>query len=491
MSRRSGVGIGLLGLLAALPLVAGCGGGSAKDDSGATIVPATAPAYIAIDTDQSSEQWQAASRLADRFPGKQKAVSSVERSLKEGAGLDWKTDIEPALGSEIDIAWLDFAGGGNDVVGLVKPKDEQAFERLVARGNAKDTTSKLLYEKVGEWEALSDKQAVLDRFRSESKAATAMLADDPSFVRAMDAVSNDSLLRAYVNGTKVMETVRQQGDQSVDQLVAKAGTLEWLVAGVGATSEGVRFDAVVRGTPGKLLQGNGGQVLFHPTLPSTVPGNTLLYLSFHGSKGMFGSLDKDVPQLDTEQMAPVRKLIGELGALLEGEDAIYVRNPPPGSKLPEITLLAVPGSSVDGAATLDRVLNDPKLNLDQRPQPATIGGVSARELDFGQFKLDYADVNDKLIVTDGPSGIRAVADPAGTLADDQNYSDAAGGSGLPDKTQGFLYVNVTGGLALGQRLAGAPIPKAVKRNLGPLRSAIEYGVSRPSEIQVTFFLRIE
>jgi hypothetical protein len=52
-------------------------------------------------------------------------------------------------------------------------------------------------------------------------------------------------------------------------------------------------------------------------------------------------------------------------------------------------------------------------------------------------------------------------------------------------------VNVTGGLALGQRLAGAPIPASIKRNLKPLRSAIEYGVARPSELQVTFFVRIK
>jgi hypothetical protein len=30
----------------------------------------------------------------------------------------------------------------------------------------------------------------------------------------------------------------------------------------------------------------------------------------------------------------------------------------------------------------------------------------------------------------------------------------------------------------------------VKRNLGPLRSAVEYAPSRPSEVEVTFFVRI-
>jgi hypothetical protein len=114
---------------------------------------------------------------------------------------------------------------------------------------------------------------------------------------------------------------------------------------------------------------------------------------------------------------------------------------------------------------------------------------SARSLPES-LKLDYAEVAHKLVLTDTPAGIQALASPKATLADAPSYTDAAKDSGLPARTQGFLYANVRGGLALGQRLAGAPIPKSVKRNLGPLRSAIEYGATRPSEIQITFFLRI-
>jgi len=59
-----------------------------------------------------------------------------------------------------------------------------------------------------------------------------------------------------------------------------------------------------------------------------------------------------------------------------------------------------------------------------------------------------------------------------------------------DQVQGFLYVNVRGGLGLARRLAGARIPGSVERNLGPLKSALMYAATRPSEVQLTFFVRI-
>jgi hypothetical protein len=43
---------------------------------------------------------------------------------------------------------------------------------------------------------------------------------------------------------------------------------------------------------------------------------------------------------------------------------------------------------------------------------------------------------------------------------------------------------------LAQRLSSAPIPAAVKRNIGPLKSLVEYAAGRPSELQLTLFVRI-
>src|SRR5205085_6640430 len=71
----------------ALALAAGgCGGTSATGTgatSAASIVPATAPAFIAVDTDLKSAQWQAVDRLASAFPDKAVALERIRAELRK------------------------------------------------------------------------------------------------------------------------------------------------------------------------------------------------------------------------------------------------------------------------------------------------------------------------------------------------------------------------------------------------------------------------
>jgi hypothetical protein len=106
-------------------------------------------------------------------------------------------------------------------------------------------------------------------------------------------------------------------------------------------------------------------------------------------------------------------------------------------------------------------------------------------------RLYWADVGRRLVVTDRPGAFGEIKGTPAPLSQSGEYNGALDSSGMPDKTQGFLYVNVHGGIAYAQKAAGLPIPGSVKRNLRPLRSAVEYAATRPSEIQVTFFLRIK
>ena len=281
-------------LAAALSCVAltaaGCGGrAGAGSEGAATIVPASAPAYVAVDTDLESDQWSAVDELASKFPGKQKAIESLERQLLD-AGLDYAVDVEPALGPELDVVWLDFDNDGENVVALLQPDDEAAFERLVAKANAKDPDDQLVSGKVGDWQALAEKQSIIDRFRTATQAGGPVLADDPSFRSAMDSVSDPSLAKLYVSGTKVMNAIREYAGTDADDVVAQLGTLDWIAAAARATDSGLRFDAVVRGTPGKALDGSGAS-LFTATLPERVPAGAVLYYTFHGSKGLLGGIE--------------------------------------------------------------------------------------------------------------------------------------------------------------------------------------------------------
>ena len=77
------------------------------------------------------------------------------------------------------------------------------------------------------------------------------------------------------------------------------------------------------------------------------------------------------------------------------------------------------------------------------------------------------------------------------LNESENYKDAVSSSGLPDQPQMVLYVDIHSTIPAVERLESAPIPAEVKRNLTPLRSAVEYAVSRSHELEVSFFLSIK
>src|SRR5215210_132180 len=126
------------GILAAVALVAaGCGGTTAPGAGGADIVPASAPAFIGVNVDTDSSQWRMLDELASRFPDKAKAMKLFDSAL-DSEHLDWKRDVKPALGSEVDLIWLDFDNDGGDFVALVQPDDKQKFEKLIKE--ARDDT---------------------------------------------------------------------------------------------------------------------------------------------------------------------------------------------------------------------------------------------------------------------------------------------------------------------------------------------------------------
>ena len=469
-------------------LAAGCGSATTTGAGAASVVPAGVPVYIAIDSDPDSSQWRTMNALADQFPDKQKAVDALERSLRNEAGLDFERDVKPALGPEIDVVWLDFDHGGNDVVALMQPNDEAAFQRAVAQGNAKDPSDQLLYEKVGDWEVMSERRAAIDTFKRMADPNGPMLADDPAFSRAMDEYSDDALVKAYVSGAAVMDKLRSSIPADARDLVDKLGTLDWIAGSIRTTADGVRLDTTVRGVPGSLLRSAGSNAgsSFEPALPNLIPDDALAYFAFHGTAGMLSGI-RDNPALAGPDLEPVREILRKIGTLMEGEDALYVR--PGTDRLPEVTLVTEPSPGYDPAIVLDGILAD--AHFASHVERTTIDGHEARVIPLGgDVRILYADVGGNLVVTDLPAGISGFASGGPALAQSDRYSDAVTASGAPKKVEELFYVDVRGGVDLAKRLSSAPIPDEVKRNLGPLRSAVQYAASRPSEVQLTFFVRI-
>jgi hypothetical protein len=443
------------------------------------------PLFVALDTDLSSSQWRAVDELSSKFPDKQKAVDAINQQLLK-KGLDWNRDLKPALGSEIDVVTLDFAHP-DETVALMQPKDEGAFERAVKKGNAGDPSSKLVYEKFHGWTLMSDKQKAIDAFKQASDAAKRTLSEDKNFSAAMSK-AGDGILRAYVNGASVMATARKFMGPDAGSYFKKLGTLDWLLMTLRAKSDGIAWDTTVHGTPGKAFK-NVNAHASNGSLQKAVPKDALLYLAFHGSKGMLGGLG-DNPVMQQFGAKGLGDALQQVGRILEGENALYVRAA--GTKdVPEVTFIAAHGGGFDGAAALDRVLNRFAKELGSRPQRTTIAGVPARVIGAGPIAVRYANVKGRLVITDLPSGIVFAKNGGKTLADSREYQDAARSSGLPASPQVVLYVDIHSTIPVIDRFGGARIPAGVQRNLKPLRSAVEYAVSRSHEIQVSFFLRIQ
>jgi len=475
----------MAGVLAVTALLAaGCGGTTAQVGSGASsIVPASAPAFIAIDSNPASSQWQMINELASKFPDKQKAVDSIKQDMAKD-GVDWAKDVEPALGDELDFVWLDFENNGEDVVGLTQPKSQSKFKTLVEKANkaASKPDDKVFYDTFKGWAVIAPAKKTIDRFEQESTTAASALADDKSFTQSMNRLGNEAVVRAYVNGKFLMKLARRYGGTRVQPYINKLGTLDWIAARLGATSEGIGFDTIVHGTPGSLFKGSSKSGSFSPKLLGSVPADALVYLSFHGSKGMFNGLQQNAA-FNTPEFRQFARPLQQIGRILEGENAIYAR---PGANLPEVTLVSTPDTL--GTPIVDRMV---KKLAGTAPQAETVAGTRVHAMAEHGMGLYYADVNGKFVVTDQPQGIRAATGSRKSLSESSEFQQAKDASGMPDKTWSTLYVNIHASVPYGEKLAQQHIPAEWARNIKPLRSAVEYAASHTHEVQITFFLRIK
>lgn len=451
-------------------LAAGCGGTTAQVGTGASsIVPASAPAFISIDANPSSAQWRTIDALASKFPDKQKAVDSIKEDLSK-EDVSWEHDLRPVLGKELDFVWLDFENNGRNVVGLTQPTNRAKLRALIGKLNTQPSTKasdKVVYDSFKGWTVIAAKQATIDRFEQESDGAAASLADDKPFKESMDRLGSDSVVRAFVNGKFLMQLARRRGGAKLEPYLDKVGTLDWLALRMGATSEGLGLDTIVHGTPGSLFKGASKSGSFNSKLLGTVPADALVYLSFHGTKGMFNGLQQN-PALNTPQFRQFAQPLQQLGRVLEGENAIYAR---PGKGLPEVTLVATPPKGVNGAAIVDRLV--------KRSAGGAVSGIY------------YANVDGKLVVSDQQVALGALRGGGKSLSDSGEFNGAKDASGMPDKTWSTLYVNIHSSVPYVEKLAHAHIPGEIARNLKPLRSAVEYAASHTHELQISFFLRIK
>ena len=127
MARR----LAIVAVLAIAGLVSGCGGVAAQIPESASLAPADAVVFARFTTDNDSSQWQKAKSVLERIPGVRDAlVTEIEQGLSD-EGLDWETDVAPALGDEVVIV----ATAKLRPIVLLDPDSEEKLDALLAKSD--------------------------------------------------------------------------------------------------------------------------------------------------------------------------------------------------------------------------------------------------------------------------------------------------------------------------------------------------------------------
>jgi Protein of unknown function (DUF3352) len=482
--------IGVIAAFAALFVAAGCGGSASHQTAavggGASVAPASAVAYVSVDSNLDSAAWTRAKALLDRFPGKDELIANLRSSLRQ-EGLDWETDVKPALGDEVDAVWLDFQNNGDNVIGLTKPKDAAKFNALLAKAKKPP-----VHEEVDGWTVFAESRALLDRF-DKARSDSGSLADDSTFSDHSGDLSADSIAAAWVRGSAAQTAFDRRLNASglpAGATKKQFGTLDALTAAVTPGSDGIKLAATFSGDL------DAGVSSYHAELPGAVPAGAIFYLSVNNIGDNLRKLLDSVPNFD-QQRAQIELALGypldDVFALLSGEAGLAVY--PNEGGTPGVLLAAKVNNETKAQNILNRLVTLAALSGRFHAQTVQIGAVQAKEIKLSDAMSAYAAVFDgNLVTTNSRKLIEDMQGAGPKLSDDSAYQAALTGARVPQDTNGFLYADLKETIEYVipyVEVQGGTVPQTVKDNTAPLRGLLVYVSKDGGGYTLTGFLGIQ
>ncbi len=466
-------------------VLTGCGAKETSGDTnGAQIAAASTPAFLSIDTDPKSAQWQLVDDLLDSFPGKPHLLEFIRSSLLGEMRLDYERDVRPALGPEIDLAWLDFEAGGSNVVALTQPKDEDAFKRMARQLARPDPVA---FGKVGDWLVFSDTKAKVDRFRDQANSGD-KLAEHKEFQAALAELPDESLVYGYAGGNDLTEAFRKVAEGVPGY--SQEGDLEFMATALVAEEKGLRWVLVTRGE--NDLKNTRPE--FKSGLVHEVPADALAFVAM--SRADLGKSLKQASPGERQGLGVLEGMLGfrlgSLAGLLENEAAFYAR---PQVPVPELTLLVKSPNERRALTQAHEILSGLARTVGGKPgRRVKQAGVGLRTLSFDGFLVHYGAFDGKLVVTSGKAAIDELRSNGEKLADDDDYRRALTTAGAPDENNLLMYLNIkriVSSLRLYSLLESGGADKELYENLAPLRSFVLWGETDARTSTVTAFLQID
>ncbi len=462
----------LVSLLAIGALVTGCGATQtgAEIPESASLAPADAVVFARFATDGDSSQWQKAESVLERIPGVRDAfVSAIEQGLSD-EGLDWETDIAPALGDEIVIV----ATAKLRPIVLLQPDSEEKLDALLAKSDEETVR--------GEVEgriALAEKDADLAEYRAALERGT--IEDDESFSAGLQALPEESLGLVWVDMAVLTDELSPLFEEATQERVELG--IDWLSASLSAEDDGMLVAMGMR-MPG------GGDTHYEPELFRRVPADAVAAISFGGTQG---TLDRLQGQVDVGELSKsIEEATGvSLDGLvdsLSGEGVLYMR---PGEKVPDVTLALAPPDPDKAWSTVDRLARKLAAEMQTAVTTTTENGIEVSKLVVEDVTIRYARLDaDTVVVTSGEDALALLAGDGPKLSDSDDFLRAAEDVGLEDRTKGFVYVDVDGMLPLIESLAGESIPADVRDGVRAVDSLVFQTTGDGDTTTVSGFVRV-
>ena len=287
--------------LGLLLVAAGCGNstaatGTSSGTDAASLVPASALAYVSVDANLDSQSWQVVSDL----------VGPIE------TGVDYKRDIHPALGDRVNLAVLGVDNGKPEAVAIVQPTDVAKLQALAKKFD--QGTEHYTVENIGGWSVVADSAAAFQAVRDASTGSS--LADSADFKSAMSQVGGAAFATAYASGSGA-----EQLPAKLRALVRAAGSPRWVAARITADKSALHLEARAAGaaTP----------AAYKPALLGDVPSGAILAVSFKDVNQLLARI-----QAEPTLRASLPTFLNGLSSL-GGEGVLYLL---PGTLLPVVTL---------------------------------------------------------------------------------------------------------------------------------------------------------
>jgi len=376
-----------LGLVLVAP---GCGSstaatGTSSGADAASLVPASALAYVSADANLDSQSWQVITDLFGPLDSK----------------LDYKRDIQPALGDRANLAVLGVDSGKPEAVAIVKPTDVAKLEALAKKFD--QGTEHYTVEQIGGWSVVADSAEAFNAVRDADAGNS--LADNADFKNAISQVGDSGFATVYASGSGAAQLPAK-----LRALVRVAGSPRWVAAGITVDKSALHVDARAAGasTP----------AAYKPALLRDVPSGAILAVSFKNVNQLLARI-----QAEPTLRASIPPFLNGLRSL-GGEGVLYLL---PGTLLPVITLEV---QSADPAAAA-----------------TSLRALAAKAAKVLPLRVERR--GNKVLLTNAAAG---VSPGSGSLVDDQPFKDALAAADAPDEVTWLAYADI-------QRLA--PILQAL------------------------------